>query len=110
MRTKAGNRTIDNRLLLFESQLELKVVQYCKKHGFLCIKFVPVASGMPDRIIIKSAIRYKHYVKFLELKRSEHAKIRVSQMFIASILRGMGIPVLISHDFEKIKQFIEDDV
>jgi hypothetical protein len=50
---------------MLEKQIEKKVVDYCRKRGFLCYKFSsPANRGVPDRIIIG-----KGKVLFLELKR-----------------------------------------
>lgn len=47
-----------------ESQIEKKVVDYCRKHGIYTRKFTsPANRGVPDRIMLKNG-----KVLFLELK------------------------------------------
>ena len=48
-----------------ESDIETKVKKWCKNHGILCIKIVPISMvGFPDRMILTPTGK----VMFMELK------------------------------------------
>lgn len=77
-----------------ESQLERKVVEWCRDEGILTYKFSsPAHRGVPDRIFL-----YAGRIMFLEFKQAGK-KPTALQMRELSLLRSVGFTALWTSDF-----------
>ncbi len=85
-----------------ESELEKKVVAYCRVKGMLCYKFSsPARRGVPDRLIL-----YKGRVLFLELKREREKPTKLQLREIA-LLEATGFKAQWADNFISAKREID---
>jgi Holliday junction resolvase len=85
-----------------ESDLERKVVEYCRLKGMLCYKFSsPARRGVPDRIIL-----YKGRVLFLELKAMGQTPTKL-QLREIEMLSKAGFAATWVADFISAKECID---
>ena len=88
---------------MFESELEKRVVGYCKEHHLGCYKFVsPSHKGVPDRILIFPGGK----VAFVELKAPKGVR-SVLQTYEQVKLRGWGAAVWTCNNFETFKAWAQ---
>ncbi len=84
-----------------ESQLEKKLVTFCREHGLLTYKFAsPSHRGVPDRIIMGGG-----KVMFLELKRPGNGPTRLQEREIYRINQH-GIHAIWSSNWDNIKDHV----
>lgn len=85
-----------------ESDLERKVVEYCRKVGVLTYKFSsPSHRGVPDRIML-----YKGRILFLELKATGE-KIEKLQEWELGNLTDAGFTARWVDDLDSAKMLID---
>jgi hypothetical protein len=85
-----------------ESEIERKVVDYCREHDVLCYKFVsPQRRGVPDRILVLPDGR----VIFVELKAPEGSCTKL-QLHEQKKLADQGATVWVVKDFETFNALI----
>lgn len=88
-----------------ESQLEKRLVEWCRRNGFLTFKFVsPNNRGVPDRIIIRNG-----RILFLELKQ-QGAKPTPLQMHEMKRLADAGCRVAWADNFDEALRHILDQL
>ena len=88
-----------------ESELERKVVEYCRKCGLLTYKFTsPSSRGVPDRIIIG-----KDKVMFMELKQPGKRPTPLQYRELRRIQGhgGMHVAAMWADDIETAKALID---
>jgi hypothetical protein len=93
----------------YEAQLESQVKALCVKNNCLCLKLKPYKAGLPDRIVIRSATKFKKGVLFLELKRDTNQSERPAQAYFKLLFTSMGVPWLTSSDLIDIENYITSD-
>ncbi len=88
-----------------ESELERKVVAWCRREGLLTYKFVsPSSRGVPDRLIIYPG---SGLVVFLELKQ-RGAEPTALQLHEMARLRSAGCTVHWSDNFDDIVKILKN--
>lgn len=86
-----------------EAYVEKYLLKRCKKHSFLCYKFVsPGHNGVPDRIVISPSGTY-----FVELK-APNEQPRKLQIVIMDRMAAAGALVRVIDTREGVDAFIEE--
>lgn len=86
-----------------ESNIEKHLLDSCRKHGLLCLKFVsPQRSGVPDRVVIASS-----GTVFVEVKRPGRS-MRRKQRAMANKMRRYGARVFSVNTIEQVDDLITD--
>ena len=89
---------------LSEKQIEQKLVKAVKAAGGICPKLVsPGFDGMPDRMVLLPHGR----IGFVEVKAPGQSP-RPLQTHRHRLLRGLGFPVFVLDDPERIPAIIEE--
>lgn len=84
-----------------EKPIEKHLLEQCRAHGFLCIKFVsPARGGVPDRVVITPS-----GTVFAELKRPGGA-LDKRQRATRAKLRSFGAEVFVLDDREAVDEFM----
>ena len=89
---------------LSEKAIERKLVEECRKHGLLCLKFSSSTdTGFPDRLILVDGGR----ASWVEVK-SAGKKPRKAQIIRHEQLRAMGFPVYVIDHTSQIETILEE--
>lgn len=84
-----------------ERDIERYFREQCRKHGFLCLKFVsPARNGVPDRVVVTQA-----KTVFVELKKPG-GSLRKIQRVMHSKLRRYGAAVHLIDDHQSVDRLI----
>lgn len=85
-----------------ESQIEKKLVAYCRKRGIYTRKFVsPANRGVPDRVIVGNG-----RVLFLELKREGNKPTELQKWGLAQ-LREHGAEAHLATGYDEAKAIVD---
>lgn len=88
---------------LSEKAIERKLVDECRKHGLLCIKFSSSTDiGFPDRLILADGGR----ASWIEVK-SSGKKPRKAQLIRHEQLRALGFKVYVIDHSKQIETILE---
>ena len=89
---------------LSEKAIERKLVEECRKHGLLCIKFSSSTDiGFPDRLILADGGR----ASWIEVK-SSGKKPRKTQLIRHEQLRALGFKVYVIDHSKQIEPLLEE--
>ena len=89
---------------LSEKAIERKLVEECRKHGLLCIKFSSSTDiGFPDRLILADGGR----ASWIEVKSSGN-KARKAQLIRHEQLRVLGFKVYVIDHSKQIEPLLEE--
>lgn len=89
---------------LSERAIERKLVEECRKHGLLCIKFSSSTDiGFPDRLILADGGRSS----WIEVK-SSGKKPRKAQLIRHEQLRALGFKVYVIDHSKQIEPLLEE--
>ena len=89
---------------LSEKAIERKLVEECRKHGLLCIKFSSSTDiGFPDRLILADGGR----ASWVEVK-SAGKKPRKTQLIRHEQLRALGFRVYVIDRTSQIEPLLEE--
>ena len=89
---------------LSEKAIERKLVEECRKHGLLCIKFSSSTDiGFPDRLILVDGGR----ASWVEVK-SAGEKPRKTQLIRHEQLRALGFRVYVIDRTSQIEPLLEE--
>ena len=89
---------------LSEKAIERKLVEECRKHGLLCIKFSSSTDiGFPDRLILADGGR----ASWVEVK-SAGEKPRKTQLIRHEQLRALGFRVYVIDRTSQIEPLLEE--
>lgn len=89
---------------LSEKAIERKLVEECRKHGLLCIKFSSsIDIGFPDRLVLADGGR----ASWVEIK-SAGKKPRKAQLIRHEQLRALGFRVYVIDHASQIEPLLEE--
>lgn len=89
---------------LSEKAIERKLVEECRKHGLLSIKFSSSTDiGFPDRLVLADGGR----ASWVEVK-SAGKKPRKAQLIRHEQLRALGFPVYVIDHASQIELLLEE--
>ena len=99
-----GLKKITQHAELSEKAIERKLVEECRKHGLLCIKFSSSTDiGFPDRLVLADGGR----VSWVEIK-SAGKKPRKTQIIRHERLRALGFKVYVIDHTSQIEPLLEE--
>ena len=92
---------MDTKDIMSEKQLEKRLVFWCSKNNYMCIKLLSTfIKGLPDRMIIGD----NRTVEFVEFK-STGMKLRRVQVYIHEKLKKYGFTVYIIDSIDSLENF-----
>lgn len=86
-----------------EVDVERHLLQGVRDRGGMCVKMIPVVSGIPDRLVILPG----QPMAFVELKRPKGGKVSAIQIEQHRRLAALGHPVAVLLNKEEVNQWLE---
>lgn len=84
-----------------EKTIESYLIEQCKAHGFMTLKFISSLTGVPDRIVIGGG-----HTVFVELKRPKGNDLSERQKIVIDKMRAAGADVQIIRTLSQVDQLM----
>ena len=84
-----------------EKTIESYLIEQCKAHGFMTLKFISSLTGVPDRIVIGGG-----HTVFVELKRPKGNDLSERQKIVIDKMRAAGAQVEIIRTLSQVDQLM----
>lgn len=84
-----------------EKTIESYLIEQCKAHGFMTLKFISSLTGVPDRIVIGAG-----RTVFVELKRPKGNDLSERQKIVIDKMRAAGAQVEIIRTLSQVDQLM----
>lgn len=88
-----------------EAAVEALLVRKIRGAGGMCLKLVPVVSGLPDRLVLLPGGR----IFLVELK-SKTGRLRPDQVVFIRRAAALGITVHVLRGSDQVQKWIEENV